>query len=65
MSNRYFLDKDNSSHWHLIEENYRDEWNEWKNLDENDESSWNTPDFACMLSGSPASITFTNPIHEK
>lgn len=62
-SKRYFLDQDNSGHWHLVEAKYVAGWDQWQSLDENDENSWKCPDFATPLGGSPR-ITFSQPSDE-
>ena len=61
---RYFLDRDNSGHWYLIEERYRSEWNDWCELDEDDEKSWEVPRYAgyAERTDSPSNIHFTDPI---
>jgi hypothetical protein len=61
---RYFLSRDNSSHWYLVPADKRAEWNAWCDLDEDDERSWDTPEWARRLSGSPSRITFTDPQEE-
>ena len=62
MSKRYFIDSDNSSHNYLVDEAFREEWNEWNELPEDDEKSWEAPSFARRIN-SESSITFENP-HE-
>ncbi len=60
-SKRYFLDRDNSAHWYLVDESKRAEWEAWTNLDEDDERSWEAPDFARRLNTAPGFVTFTDP----
>jgi hypothetical protein len=55
---KYFLDTDNDSHWHLIEAERREDWENWCELDTDDESSWNVPDFAHSLGGGPNCVEF-------
>lgn len=58
---RYFLGRDNSAHWYIVEAKYRTDWEHWCTLPEDDEESWEVPDFAMRLNGGPEQITFTNP----
>lgn len=58
---RFFLARDNSAHWYLVEAGSREEWERWSNLPEDDEAAWEAPAFARRLNGSPSQITFTDP----
>lgn len=58
---RFFLDRDNDSHWYLVPAEYRKEWETWLNLDADDEGSWSTPTWAQRLNGSPTQVTFELP----
>lgn len=57
---RYFLARDNSCHWYLVENAHRGEWDQWLELDEDDERGWNTPDFATRIDH-PSRVTFVDP----
>lgn len=61
ISERFFLDQDNSFHWYLVEEKHRTDWNKWRDLPDDDEAGWNTPPFAKRLDGGASEITFTDP----
>jgi hypothetical protein len=61
---RFFLSRDDSGHWYLVQADHRTEWNAWCELDEDDEAAWDTPAFARRLGGSPGRITFTDPQEE-
>lgn len=58
---RYFLDRDSSSHWYLVPEENRAEWQAWTELDEDDERAWDAPEFAERINSSPSSVTFEKP----
>lgn len=64
-ANQYFISSDNSSHWYIIPESYRKEWDDWCNLDEDDERSWDAPSFAEAIGGPPSQIIFINPKNRK
>lgn len=61
MSNRYFLDRDNSGHWYVVPERYRTEWEAWVELPEEDEASWEVPAYARALGTALSCCTFTDP----
>lgn len=61
---RYFFGQDQSSHWYLIPDDRRLEWDTWTNLDEDSEAAWTAPDFAEELGHHPSWTTFENPRHE-
>ena len=58
---RYYLDTDNDSHWYLIPEEYRADWETFLSLDSEDEHSWNVPAYARELGGGPNQVTFECP----
>lgn len=64
MNIRYFLDQDQSSHWHLVEERRRQEWNEWCELDLEDEKAWDCPTFARPIGSCPSLVSFENPVEK-
>jgi len=37
----FFIDRDKNSHYYLINNEFREQWEEWNNLSEDDERSWN------------------------
>lgn len=57
---RFFLGRDQSSHWYLVPVVNKLEWEAWTDLPEDDECSWESPEFAKMIDG-PYSLTFTDP----
>lgn len=61
-SKKYFLDQDQSSHWYLVDNHFREQWNTFKNLDEDNPLCWNTPEYASMIGCHPNKIIFENPI---
>jgi len=61
---RYFLDQDNSGHWHLILDSHRRDWERWCDLDEDNEESWNAPAWATRISGGTQTITFPGPVED-
>jgi hypothetical protein len=54
----YFLDQDCSTHWYVVPEARRVEWDAWCALDEDDEDAWEAPEYATRLNGSPTRVTF-------
>jgi len=58
---RYFLARDPSCHWYLVDASKRVEWMRWADLDEDDEASWNAPDYAQRLEGSVSQVEFSDP----
>jgi hypothetical protein len=61
---RYFLGRDNSAHWYLVDASKRAEWEAWCDIPEDDERSWDAPDFAKALGGTPSRVTFADPVTE-
>lgn len=62
---RFFLGQDNDSHWYIIPEQRRSEWEDWRNIDEEDERSWNEPPFAIRLGRHVSQLTFEDPYYTK
>ena len=60
MKGKFFLDRDDSSHWYLVPLDKSKEWRRWSRLDEDDPKYGITPQFAKMIN-SPFNITFENP----
>jgi len=60
MKERYFLSQDYSSHWYVVPESKREEWEEWNNLNEDDPKSWTAPQWAIKVGGNPCLVTFTD-----
>jgi hypothetical protein len=58
---RYFLSRDNSARWYLVDAEKRAEWNAWNDLDPSDPAGREPPKFATRLDGSPERVTFTDP----
>jgi len=58
---RFFFSQDCSSHWYLVPEEHRAEWERWSNLDENDVEAWEAPPWAERINGWPGNYTFENP----
>lgn len=58
---RYFLDRDSSGHWYLVDVAHRSEWETWTNLDEDDPASWDAPEYAERLPGAPCRVEFGSP----
>jgi hypothetical protein len=58
---RYFLSRDNSARWYLVDAEKRPEWNAWNDLDPNDPAGREPPKFARRLEVSPECVTFTDP----
>lgn len=59
---RYFLGRDDSSHWYIVPIQHYDAWFVWRDLPEDDERSWEVPDFARCIDN-PYRLTFSDP-HE-
>ena len=59
---RYFLGADNSGHWYLVDANKRTEFEVWTNLSDDDEAGWTCPEYAERINGSPAQVTFEQPV---
>lgn len=62
MTERYFMAQDQSCHWYVIPIERAHDWEEWVSIPEDDERAWDAPDFAKAVGGSPACVTFSNPI---
>lgn len=60
---KYFLDRDKSGHWHLVDYSFRYEWNLWLELDEDNPLGWHTPNYAKQLGTGPHNIIFENPVN--
>ena len=58
---RWFLGRDNSSHWYLVDASRRAEWNAWTELAEDDTRSWNPPAGICVSIDGPHQLTFSLP----
>ena len=54
----YFLDRDDSCHWYLVEADKRKEWERFIDELSRDEHDGPAPDFAKRLDGSPSSLVF-------
>ena len=61
MSKRYFLSRDNDSHWYVIPVAKQQEWDAFLDIDPEDERAWDMPFWACPVGGSPTLVTFTDP----
>jgi hypothetical protein len=63
---RYFFDQDESSHWYLIPEEWRDEWE--KLNDEEVENAWELDEWQkyedCRIDGI-TDYSFENPIEKQ
>lgn len=55
---KYFLDRDGSCHWYIVDADKRKEWYEWIELYEDDERSWEAPEYAKSIGGNPSRIEF-------
>jgi hypothetical protein len=64
VTERYFLDQDNSSHWYVVPVARQEEWDAWCNLDEDDERAWEVPSWARPVNGSHQRVKFENPVIE-
>jgi len=58
MGQRFFLDRDNSSHWYIVPADRRAEWNAWRNIPEDDDRGWIVPDWVIPLNTHPNQVTF-------
>ena len=65
MTERYFLDRDDSGHWYLVPAERRKEWVAWVCMDEEDPVSSIVPAYARRLNVSPSRVTFAGPIEER
>jgi len=61
MAERYYLTKDNDSHWYVVPLSKKTEWEAWKEIPSDDERTWEAPDFARRTYGSYELVTFENP----
>lgn len=59
--NRYFLAQDNDTHWYLVPEDMRGDWDVWLDLDQDSEAAWTVPKGARRLDGGPSAVTFEKP----
>jgi len=60
MTERYYLDRDNDSHWYVVPVSRKDDWEAWLGLGEDEEAGWDEPDFVARVGGSPSLVTFTD-----
>jgi hypothetical protein len=58
---RYFLAKDNDSHWYVVPCDRQAEWDAWCTIVDGDERGWTPPDFVQRVGGAPSRVTFTDP----
>lgn len=54
---RYFLNRDESSHWYIVEELHRSDFEDWTAREDPD-----VPYYARRLNGSPSNVTFESPL---
>ena len=59
-STRFFMDTDGDSHWYVIPEDKRAEWDAFCAIPSDDERSWDVPEWATRVGGSPTLVTFTD-----
>ncbi len=62
---RYFLGRDQSSHWYLVLADYSEQWTMWTNIPEEDERCWIVPWYATRINGGPEFISFLDPVDLK
>lgn len=58
---RFYLSRDNDSHWYVIPVAKQQEWDAWLDIPSDDERAWNAPDFARPVGGALSLVTFGNP----
>lgn len=58
---KYFLSRDNDSHWYVVPVANAAEWEDWVAVPEDDERAWDVPAFAHPIGGAPCLVTFTAP----
>lgn len=58
---KYFLSRDNDSHWYIVPVANAAEWEDWVAIPEDDERAWDVPSFAHRIGGAPCLVTFTAP----
>jgi hypothetical protein len=56
---RYFLDQDDDTHWYVVPEERRREWEEW--LARTGEHAWDVPPWVSPIDRSVNCITFEKP----
>ena len=63
---RFFVAQDDSCHWYLIPNEYREDWEEWSNLpySEDDSRTWEAPKYARSID-SPSNLSFIDPKDER
>lgn len=57
---KYFIDKDQSSHYYIIPLSKKEDWKKFNQLDEDDPKSWELPDYAIPVGGCISRVTFSN-----
>ena len=62
IAGRFFLARDNDSHWYVVPVLKQAAFNEWISLPEGDERGWSVPDYVQPVGGSPSQVTFTDPV---
>lgn len=60
----FMLVQDNDSHWYVIEERQRAEWNKWRDIPVGDERGWEPPKWAKAVGGSPSLVKFPDFVIE-
>lgn len=62
MAKRWILTQDQSSHWYLVPESKRREWDAWCEISDDDDRSWEPPPYAVSVGGAPSClVTFEKP----
>ena len=61
---RYFLDRDEDSHWYIVREDKRSEWESWVDSDAYAPDFDPSPpdDVAYSIGGWPGQVIFENPV---
>jgi hypothetical protein len=63
LGKRYFLDRDDSGHWYIVEAEFRAEWEAWNEMGD-DRISWESPKFAKILTRHPKWVEFEIPLEK-
>lgn len=62
MSERFFMDCDESGHYFVVPASRRAEWEQWTLIPVEDDRAWVPPDYARSVGCSPTMLSFTDPV---
>lgn len=58
---RYYLTRDNDSHWLIVPVSKKEDFGKWLYIPSDDERAWEYPDYVKEIGGCPSQVTFIDP----